>query len=260
MAEARNVLWVIQQSMTEMGLPRPNEAVASQDAIVQQMVALLNRVGNDMVLGFPWEQLTKQHIIETIDGQAAYPMPADWSYFIDQTQWDRTNHWPLMGPKSAQEWQWLKGGLLSSGPRLRYRVVGGEFELWPVPSAINTPSSGNPGTFVPWTLAMEYVSDRWLKDVNAANTYYAEATNDTDILLLDPWVVTAFLKLKYWEAKGLDTTAYQKDFLLTWENRIGKNKGAPMLTLAPRARTMLIGINNIPDGSWNVGNGNTSAP
>ena len=56
MAEARNVLWVIQQSMTEMGLPRPNEAMTSQDAIVQQMVALLNRAGNDMVLGFPWEQ------------------------------------------------------------------------------------------------------------------------------------------------------------------------------------------------------------
>ena len=68
MAEARNVLWVIQQSMTEMGLPRPNEAMTSQDAIVQQMVALLNRAGNDMVLGFPWEQLIKQHIIETVDG------------------------------------------------------------------------------------------------------------------------------------------------------------------------------------------------
>jgi hypothetical protein len=40
-----------------------------------------------------------------------------------------------------------------------------------------------------------------------------------------------------------------------WEARIGKNKGAPVLTLAPRARSMLIGINNIPDGSWNVGNG-----
>ena len=109
------------------------------------------------------------------------------------------------------------------------------------------------------TLAMEYVSNSWLKSATAANTFFDMARDDTDILLLDPWIVTKFLKLKYWEAKGLDTGAYAKDFVSTFENRIGKNKGAPVLTLAPRSRTMLIGINNIPDGSWNVG-GSASNP
>jgi hypothetical protein len=260
MAEVRDVKWVVQQSMVEMGLPKPNEVVTSQDATVQQMLALLNRAGNDMVLGFPWEQLIREWIVTTEDGKSEYDMPSDWSYFIDQTQWDRTNHWPLLGPKTAQEWQWLKGGLLSSGPRLRYRVVSAKFEIWPVPSPSNTPvgDSNITGVFAPGTLAMEYVADTWLKDVNVANTYYASVQSDTDIVLLDPWVMTAYLKLKYWEAKGLDTTAYMKDFLGTWEAKIGKNKGAPMLTLAPRARTMLIGINNLPDGSWNVGNGNST--
>jgi hypothetical protein len=257
MAEARTVLWVVQQAMVEMGLPKPAEVVASQDATVQQMLALLNRAGTDMVIGFPWEQLIKEWIITTEDGVSEYDMPSDWSYFTDQTQWDRTNHWPLLGPKTAQEWQWLKGGLLSSGPRLRYRVVSGKFEIWPVPSPANTPTgdSNTTGVFAPWTLAMEYIADTWLKDADQTNTFYASVQADTNILLLDPWIVSAYLKLKYWEAKGLNTAAYTKDFLGTWEARIGKNKGAPMLTLAPRARTMLIGINNIPDGSWNVGNG-----
>jgi hypothetical protein len=260
MAEARDVLWVVQQSMVEMGLPKPAEVVLSQDATVQQMLALLNRAGADMVIGFPWEQLTKQWILFTEDGKSEYDMPSDWSYFIDQTQWDRTNHWPLLGPKTAQEWQWLKGGLLSSGPRLRYRVVSGKFEIFPKPSPTNTPSgnSVSTGVFAPWELAMEYVADTWLKSATQANTYYSSVEADSNILLLDPWIMTAYLKLKYWEAKGLNTAAYTKDFLGTWEARIGKNKGAPMLTLAPRARTMLIGINNIPDGSWNVGNGNTA--
>jgi hypothetical protein len=100
---------------------------------------------------------------------------------------------------------------------------------------------------------MEYVADTWLKDSQLANTFYNEVQADNNIVLFDCWVTTAFLKLKFWEAKGLDTTAYTKDFLGVWEARIGKNKGAPVLTLAPRARTMLIGINNIPDGSWQVG-------
>lgn len=253
-----NVLWIIQQASQEMGLPKPLEAVASQDITTQQLVALLNSAGAEMVNGFPWEQLTKEYIIETVDGEDTYPLPADFDYFIDQTQWDRTNHWPLLGPKTAQEWQWLKGGLLSSGPRLRYRIRGSKFNLFPTPSAINTPTNGSDGTFVPWTLAMEYVADTWLADQDQENTYYNYVQNDLNIPLLDPWVMVKFLKLKFWEAKGLDTKAYMKDFLGMWESRIGKNKGAPMLTLAPRARTMLIGVNNIPDGSWNVGNGVTS--
>lgn len=247
----RSALWVIQQAMVEMGLPKPVQAVTSTDTTVQQMLALLNRAGTEMVLGYPWEQLTKEYVFNSSGATVApdgltliQPLPADWSYFLDQTQWDRTNHWPLLGPKTAQEWQWLKGGLLSSGPRIRYRVVGGNLELFP-------------GSSVTSKIAMEYIADTWLASASQANTYYPEVTSDTDLALLDPWILTAYLKLKYWEAKGLDTTAYTKDFVGIWEARIGKSKGAPVLTLAPRARTMLIGINNIPDGSWNVGNGVT---
>ena len=256
MSDVKDVKWVIQQSCAEMGLPVPRAILASQDEIVNQLVALLNRVGYELVQGFPWEQLDKQFLLETIEGQDEYALPSDWSYFIDQTQWDRTNHWPLLGPKSPQEWQWLKGGLLSSGPRLRYRVWKGKFNIFPTPSPTNTPSPNtNTGVFAPWTLAMEYISANWLQSATEENTTFPEVTNETDLLLLDPWIVVAYLKLKFREAKGLDTTAFKNDFVQLFDSRIGKNKGAPILTMAPRARTMLIGINNIPDGSWNVSNG-----
>jgi hypothetical protein len=245
----KTVLWVVQQAMIEMGLPKPAEVVTSQDVTVQQMLALFDRAGNDMVLGYPWEHLVKEYVFSTAtatampDGKTfAVQIPSDWSYSLDQTQWDRTNHWPLLGPKTAQEWQWLKGGLLSSGPRIRYRIVGGQIELFPTDS-------------IDSTIAMEYISTNWVQDSNVANTFYSSPHRDDDLVLFDPWVISAYLKLKFWEAKGLDTSSYAKDFVNVWEARIGKSKGAPVLTLAPRARSMLIGINNIPDGSWNVGNG-----
>ena len=255
MATPWSVLAVVSQAMVEMGLPKPIQVVGSPDQTVQQFLALLNRAGSDIVLGYPWEQLTKEYLFNTgnctvvTEGSVSImvqPLPSDWSYFLDQTQWDRTNHWPLLGPKTAQEWQWLKGGLLSSGPRIRYRVVGGNLELFPGAFPPAQPYSD---------IAMEYVADTWLKSTATTNTFYPLVQDDTDLILFDPWVISAYLKLKYWEAKGLDTTAYAKDFVAVWEARIGKNKGAPVLTLAPRARSMLIGINNIPDGSWNVGNG-----
>ena len=251
----QSVLWIIQQAMSELGLPVPREAVANEDDLVRQFVALLNRTGYELVQGYPWEQLDKQFVLETVEGKDQYDLPSDWSYFIDQTQWDRTNHWPLLGPKSPQEWQWLKGGLLSSGPRLRYRVWDGQFTIFPTPSAVNTPSADNTGVFAPWTLAMEYISRNWLQDAIVANTTYDMVHADTDIVLLDPWIVIAYLKLKFREAKGLDNTSFKEDFVQLFWSRTGKNKGAPILTMAPRARTMLIGVNNIPDGSWNVGSG-----
>ena len=253
-----SVLKIIQQTMAELGLPSPREVVASQDELVRQFLALLNRAGYELVQGYPWEQLDKQWIVETVDGESEYALPSDWSYFIDQTQWDRTNHWPLLGPKSPQEWQWLKGGLLSSGPRIRYRVWKRKFNIFPTPSPDNTPSgdSNITGVFAPWTLAMEYISNHWLASSTDANTTYSEVQSDTDLSLLDPWIVTSYLKLKFREAKGLDTTSFKADFVQLFWSRTGKNKGAPILNLSPRPRTMLIGVNNIPDGSWNVYPGN----
>jgi hypothetical protein len=243
----QDVLWVIQQAAQEMGLPKPFEAASSQETTTRQLVALLNACGNEMVNGYAWEQLTKEYVIETIEGHDQYLLPSDWSYFIDQTQWDRTNHWPLLGPKTAQEWQWLKSGIISSGPRLRYRVVGNIFAIYPTPAPVT-----DGGVFVPSTVAMEYVSDAWLMDVDISNTYYDSVQSDTNVPIIDPWILVKFLKLKYWEAKGLDTTAYTKDFLGMWEARIGKNRGAPILSMSPRVTNMLVGVNNIPDGSWNV--------
>ena len=251
----KSVLWLIQQSMGELGLPVPREAVTSQDDLVRQFVALLNRCGYELVQGYPWEQLDKEWVFTTTQDVNEYDLPSDWSYFLDQTQWDRTNHWPLLGPKTAQEWQWLKGGILSSGPRLRYRVWKGKFNIFPVPQEQNADTIPPTGVFAPWTLAMEYISTHWLASATDSNITYSEAQADTNLCLLDPWVVTAYLKLKFRQAKGLDETAAKADFINIFWSRTGKNKGGQTLTLAPRPRTILIGINNIPDGSWNVGSG-----
>lgn len=234
------VIQTIQQAMVEIGLPKPTSVVSNTEITVQQFLGLLNRCGNEMLVGFPWEQMIKEWTVPTVAGQAKYDLPTDWNYFLDQTQWDRTNHWPLLGPKSAQEWQQIKSGSIASGPRLRYRVVGAKFEIFPTP--------GTP----PPALIMEYVSINWLMDSNNPALLYSYPVNDSDVILFDPWIVVAFLKMKFKEEKGLDTTAAQKDFSVTWESRIGKNKGGPVLSLSPVMGSPFVGIQNVPDGNWGL--------
>ena len=62
MEGTQNVLWIVKQAMAELGLPVPREVAASQDDLVRQFVALLNRCGYELVQGYPWEQLDKQFL------------------------------------------------------------------------------------------------------------------------------------------------------------------------------------------------------
>ena len=76
MEGTQNVLWIVQQAMAELGLPQPREVAASQDELVRQFLALLNRCGYELVQGYPWEQLDKQWILETELGKDEYTLPS----------------------------------------------------------------------------------------------------------------------------------------------------------------------------------------
>jgi len=67
--------------------------------------------------------------------QAKYPLPSDWDRQIDRTHYDKSKRWEMLGPTDAQQWQFLKSSYISTGPRIRYRILGGYFQVWP---AMNT--------------------------------------------------------------------------------------------------------------------------
>jgi|LNFM01.1.fsa_nt_gb hypothetical protein len=235
------VLEIIRQVSGEVGIPRPSAAVSALDTSTQQLLTLLKSAGFELTIYYNWEQLTKEWQQTTTASVDSYALPADFSYFTDQTQWDRTNRWPLLGPKSGQEWQWLKGGLLASGPRIRYRLRGGKFLIHPVPtSALD--------------LRAEYISSYWIEtDPIGSEVYKGTITADSDIPVLDFWLLVKYLKYKFWAAKGFDTTSYRDDFLMVFDSLTGKDKGAPLLSLSPKQTPMLVGYHSVPDGSWNTG-------
>lgn len=239
-----SALEVAKQVAGELGLPMPSSLFGTDEVQATQLLAMLNSAGNELLLYYPWEQFVKQWSWYTVDQQDKYDLPEDWAYFVDQTQWDRTNHWPLMGPKSPQEWAWLKGGLLQAAPRMRYRVYGNKFVLHPVP-----------GT-TPFDMAMEYISALWVGDGGAEPTARM-VTADGDQVWYDPWLVVKYIKLKFYELKGFDTTATRSDFMRIFNSLTGKDRGAPKLSLSPRYPPLFIGPWSIPDGSWDVSGGHT---
>lgn len=229
---------LVRQICGELGLENPADITSTDDKQAIQVLAFLNAAGNDLITYYPWEQFIEQFTITTVDGQAGYDLPDDWCYFVDQTQWDQTNHWPLLGPKSPQEWAWLKGGFVATAPRMRYRVMDDQIAIHPTPGA------------TPFTLNMEYIKKNWITKADTTEVSMITAGGDT--VNFYPWLIMKLTKLKFYELKGFDTTSVTADFLRTFQSMTGKSKGGQKLSLSPRFPPLFIGPWSIPDGSWDV--------
>ena len=241
MSQYWTAIQVLTQTAGELGLPRPTTVTGLTDVQSIQLLAMLNSAGNELQLYYPWEQFLKELTFTTVIGQEEYALPDDLAYFTDQTQWDRTNHWPLLGPKSAQEWAWLKGALVAALPRQRYRIMNNKLMIWPKAGVVAN-------------MAMEYVKKNWVLDVTSSVETDMIA-HDGDQLLYNPWLLVKFVKFKFMELKGLPSKGAQSDFMRIFNSLTGKDTGGKILSLAPTVTSPYLGPWSVQDGSWNVGTG-----
>lgn len=173
-----------------------------------------------------------------------FPLPEDFKWFLNRTMWDRTNHWELIGPMSPQADQWERSGIVSVGPRKRWRQVGLPntcWRIWPPPTA---------STDYPTTLVFEYVSDYWVRA--AAGTLKSQFTVDTDTPVLDAQGIILGVKWRFNQSKGLSFGAYQAEYNDYVSRLASRDGGAPDLSLGARRLRddYLITSANAPDGNW----------
>lgn len=167
--------------------------------------------------------------------QVAYPLPSDWLKQVPQTEWDRTNRWPMLGPKSAQEWQSFKSGIVYAGPRERFRIQLGALQISPPP----------PNGLI---FAYEYISSAWV--VSAGGAYQQNLTADTDTTIFDDSLMIVGLKMRWLRAKGLDFSVELQEFNNLLSTIKAQDKSAPKLSLSPNTGSIFLSTANIQDGNW----------
>jgi hypothetical protein len=297
------MLQLVQQVTAELNLAVPTFVAGNQSQDVQQILALMNGAGYDLVKEYNWQALqvqyrfytqainttgttvngstvlqvdaaidlsgvTKQWQVtgtninqdtnvvsvnnttktivlsqmasgtgsgEIVLAQTAYSLPADFETITDRTQWDKTKHWEALGPETAQQWQWLKSGYISTGPRIRWRILDNQFQIWP---PMNT------NEYLGW----EYRSKGWARA--ADGTIKNSFTADSDTTVYDDRLMVIYTKLKYFQVKSFDTTALQQDYQRYLSVVKANDKGAPNLSFAPYPSKVLIGYANIPDTGY----------
>ena len=164
-----------------------------------------------------------------------YSLPTDYESLVPRTMWDKSKHWEMLGPEDAQQWEWLLSGYISTGPRIRWRLLGAYFQIWP-------------GMSTAEYLGFEYRSKGWAQA--ADGTVKNSFTADTDTCIYPDRLMVNATKLKYFEAKGFDTTAMMRNYLSELEAAKALDMSSANLSLAPRPGTVLIGYDNIPDSGY----------
>ena len=168
-------------------------------------------------------------------GQTKYPLPADWDRQTDRTHYDKSKRWEMLGPTSPQQWQFLKSSYISTGPRVRYRIMGGEFQIWPILSTNEY-------------MGYEYISTAWAD--SAAGVAQTSLILDTDTCIYPQRLMVLGIKRKYFEIKGFDTSAFERDYQAELNIAKANDQGSATLSFAPRTANVLIGWENIPDANY----------
>ena len=173
-----------------------------------------------------------------------YPLPSDFDYYNNQTMWDRTNDWSLVGPDSPQFDQALRSGITPLAPRRRWRQLGpyaNRFRIWPPPIEITSPAQ----------LVFEYLSENSVNVTGAGTSFAKYFTADSDTCLLDDDALITGIKWMFWEIKGMGSYVTLQNRWIDYINRLAaRDAGAPKLNMSRRPVSHLISSDNVQDGNF----------
>jgi hypothetical protein len=228
---------ILNRVAAEVGVAPVADPYASVDPSFVKMQYLLNIAGEELLQAHPWEFLIKEHQIVTQAGDTGvYDLPDDFGYMINQTGWERSQQVPLGGPVTAQDWAYLKAQD-TNAPTLyvSFRISEGKFNTHPAP-----PPEG-------LTITFQYVSTRWVRSSTLPYTYFDAVSKGSQTPMYDRTLISRYVKVKYLESLGFDTTKAQDDFTQCFSFLTGKDKGAAILDAGNSGRNFqYIGGGNVP--------------
>lgn len=208
--------------------------------------------------------LQSTHVVEVIDAnsvrmnQAAiadgtgidiqfvrdtYALDSSFSRYISDTWWDRTNNWRLIGPITPQTSEYLRSGIVQTGPRRRWRQVGpgpSSWQIWPPPF-----STGD----TPAILAFEYITLAIADDLNGDPV--DKMTADTDVPVFPELVTSLGLKAYFWQVKGFDWKPFWTMFVEAARRAASQDGGKGTLMIgSTRYRDTMLNTFNVQDGNF----------
>lgn len=199
----------------------------------KQVFRLALREGNDLLNSkHVWNELQKEGSVTLVASQQSYDFPADYSYMLPSTTWDRSNKRIAIGPMSSQEWQFLKGWTTVNGLNRRYRVRDGGIEF---EQDITASDAGKAVYF-------EYVSKYWALDSDGT-TAKEVFTSDNDQHVFDDELFILGVLWRFLKAKGFDWQASYAEYTDLRSKLEGRDRGQRVVRLGEPRFGEYLGVN-----------------
>lgn len=246
MATFDTALNVVNAAASECGLTAVSDVFASTDPAFIQLRTILTTAGRELLFLNNWQKLVKFHSITTVvpPDTGNYDLPADFGYIMDQTGWsplEGGSGLPLGGPLSEQDWAYLTNtNLASSTVYVSFKLSQGQFQVLPQPPPDNI------------AVNFRYITKNWVALTGTTDPNKDQVTLNTDVVLYESILIVKFLKLRFLEAKGFDTTAAVAQFLNMFNNITGKEIAAPVLNMARMRIFPYLGYRNIPESRYGM--------
>lgn len=233
---------VISQAARELSLVSANitNPYASTDPNILLLTSLLTSAGKEIIRKHNWSQSLNLRTFTTGSGTSTYDLPADYIRMLNQTGWNRTTTFPLGGPLSAQEWEYITARGSSVSTRLLFRFRNRKIEF------VN--GSSTPGS---QTVAFWYMSSYWVQATGESAGNKAAPTVYTDTILFDSHLISRALIRAFRRNKGFDSSVAEADYKDALGDVMRDDQPAPVLSISrPRAPEALLDINAIPDTGY----------
>jgi hypothetical protein len=220
-------------NITTSGLEVGNVVTGTGVAAYSEILTINS--GSQLTLNMP--VTTSTAAVSLTFAKQDYPMPGGFDRMISDTNWDRTNHWRNLGTKTSQEWQWLQGGIISVGPRERYRIYNDKLRIFQALTSV-------------YNLAFEYVGSYWVVAAGGTEGTKSAYTADSDTCVFADDLMLAGLKYYFLKAKKLDYAIELGEFMRTLSYTKAQDVPVAAQSLAPAGMNALVGPWSIQDGNW----------
>ena len=230
-----SALTIVQNAAARLGLTAITATpivFTSTDAQIIQLRNLMNEEGLALTEDpdQAWTALMREQTFITV-AQAIQTnaVPTDFTWYLNDTMWNRTTMVKLWGPASPEQWQAYQSLALISLPAAVFRFRGGDLLIYP------TPVAGN-------TCAYEYGSSYWVSGDKTV------MTADTDTARISEEVITLGVIWRFLKAKGFDYAEEFRSYQISKQQAVSRDGG--------KAKVYLGGgpVNpwnaNIPQGNW----------
>jgi hypothetical protein len=206
------ILYIVQEVCKQQSLPVPLGVFDVSDETANLMGSLANLAGILLTDNFNWQHLQDVFTVTGDGTTTMFPLPSDFSVFVDDTgrASDSARNIFVL---NAQQWASIVAQNNNS-----CRVYRNCLQF------LQAPGAGI-------TITFQYKLCNWVQDGANPLLYKSIITTNSDVPLFDWLMILMAIKVKWREAKGMDTASAQSDLNDRYLQLTQRDQLAPTLYL-----------------------------